>query len=416
MQFKGSPTPTLGMEIEWQLLDPNTLDLVDGILPLIECYPHPQIKPEYNQATVEVNSKVCANIQELEADIFSVVAALQARCEELGTILAGVGTHPFSTRLVAITPVERHLAQYEIAGYLSYWMTCAQHVHVGIPSGDEAVAILTMLKPYLPVLLALSANSPFWWGYDTGYASFRQRLLASRETYGVPPSFKNWQDFADFFDSAKYAGIFKIIRDIHWDIRPQPQLGTVEVRVMDAQPTLKEALMLAAFIHSLIVYLQRYRRGEEQGFLLTPHHWWLEKENYFRSSRLGLAATYIEDERGRSRPIKAVIADILDSLTETAARLGETKYLQLVRERLSGSPAYLRQSLVFHHTGSLKAVVASLVRELKEELLGAAAPAKRDRSVAKLSKQPDRTKIPTEEAIALPRSQDRSALVSTIFC
>jgi carboxylate-amine ligase len=358
------------MEIELQLLDPNTLDLVDGILPLMTSYPeHPFTKPEYNQATVEINSKVCSNIRELEADTFSILSTLQARCEELGMTLCGAGTHPFCRRLVPMTPVKRHLAQYEMAGYLSYWITFAQHIHVGMASGDEAVAIAGMLKPYLPILLALSANSPFWWGYDTGYVSFRQRLLASRQTYGMPPTFKNWQDFTAFFKSIKSARIVETIRDLHWDLRLQPDLGTLEIRVMDAQSTLKEALMLAAFVHSLTVYLQRYWHRQEKGFLLIPNHWWLEKENYFQASRLGLEANYIEAAQGRSRPIKIIITEILDSLATTAAQLGETEYLELVREHLQGIPSYSRQRNVWQTTGSQKEVVASLVRELKQEML-----------------------------------------------
>ena len=358
------------MEIEFQLLDPNTLDLLDGILPLMTSYPeHPFTKPEYNQATVEINSKVCSNIRELETDMFSLVSTLQARCEELGMTLCGAGTHPFCRRLVAMTPVKRYLGQYGMAGYLSYWLTFAQHVHVSMPSGDEAVAIAGMLKPYLSILLALSANSPFWWGYDTGYASFRQRLLASRQTYGMPPTFKNWEDFTAFFETIKSAGIVENIRDLHWDLRLQPALGTLEVRVMDAQPTLKEALMLAAFVHSLTIYLQRYWQRKEKGFLLIPNHWWLEKENYFRASRLGLEANYIEDAQGRNRPLKKVILDILDSLTTTAAQLGETKYLELIREHLQGIPSYSRQRQVLQANGSPKEVVASLVRELKQEMM-----------------------------------------------
>ena len=369
MEFKSSPHSTMGMEIELQLLDSRTLDLVDGILTLMTSYPpHPLTKPEYNQATVEINSKVCSNIEELETNVFSVLTTLQAKCEELGMMLCGAGTHPFSRRLVPITPVERHWTQYNLAGYLSYWLTFAQHVHVGMPSGDEAVAIAKMLKPYLPIILALSASSPCWWGYDTGYASFRQRLLASRQTYGLPPNFKNWADFATFFDSAKQARIVKTIRDLHWDLRLQPYLGTLEVRVMDAQPTLKEALMLASLVHSLTLYLQHYHEGKEKGFLLRPHHWWLEKENYFRASRLGLEADYIEEAWGKSRPMKQVIGDILDALKTTASQLGETDYLQLVRERLEGISSYTRQRNVLQTTGSQQAVVASLVRELKQEM------------------------------------------------
>ncbi len=369
MEFKGSPNSSLGMEMEFQLLDPNTLDLVDGILPLMECYPQsPWIKPEDNQATVEINSKVCSDIQELEANIFSVLTTLQGRCEELGMTLAGAGTHPFCSRLTAMTPSTRYSTLYKIAGHLAHWLTFALHVHVGMPSGDEAVELMGRLKPYLPVLLALSASSPFWWGYDTDFASFRQRLLASCRTYGIPPTFKSWKDFSDFFEGTRAAGMFDTIRDIHWDLRLQPQLGTLEVRVMDAQPTLKEALMLAAFIHSLIVYLQRCHGGEETGFILTPRHWWIDKENYFRASRLGLEARYIEDERGNSRPLKKVIGHILEALVATADQLGETEYLKLVKERLEGQPSYIRQRRVFQKTDSLKAVVASLARELKEEM------------------------------------------------
>ena len=107
MKFNGSTSSTLGMEIELQLLDPNTLDLVDGILPLIKSYPQqPFTKPEYNQATVEINSQVCSNIQELETNMFSLLTSLQARCEEQGMTLCGAGTHPFCQRLISITPIK----------------------------------------------------------------------------------------------------------------------------------------------------------------------------------------------------------------------------------------------------------------------------------------------------------------------
>jgi carboxylate-amine ligase len=186
----------------------------------------------------------------------------------------------------------------------------------------------------------------------------------------MPPTFKNWQDFVAFFKIIKSAGIVKTIGDLHWDLRLQPELGTLEIRVMDAQATLKEALMLAAFVHSLTVYLQYYLQGKEKGFLLIPNHWWLERENYFQASRLGLEANYIEDAQGRNRPITKVITDILDSLATTAAQLGETEYLERIREHLLGNLGYSRQRQVWQRTVSLQEVVASLVRELKQEMLG----------------------------------------------
>lgn len=371
LEFKSSPIASLGMEIELQLLDPETLDLVDGLLPLMERYPaHPHIQPEFNQATVEITSKVCSDIRELEADITSVLQTLNVRCQDLGMTLCAAGTHPFCNRLASVTPISRYLTQEKIAGgYLAQTlMTYALHVHVGMPSGDESIDIMTRLRPYLPILLALSASSPFWWGHNTGHASYRQRVLAAMRTYGIPPAFNTWKDFSDFFDMARHAQMFDIVRDIHWDLRPQPDLGTLEVRVMDVQPTIREAIMLAALVHTLVTYLQGYRAGKETGYLLSPCSWPIEKENYFRASRWGLDANYIEDDRGNSRPIRKIAEDILDTLTTVANNLRETEYLNLLKKRLQTGPSYIRQQKVFKKTGSLKAVTASLVRELEEEL------------------------------------------------
>lgn len=367
LEFKSSPTSSLGMEIELQLLDPKTLDLVDGILPLMERYPaHPHIQPEFSQATVEITSKVCSDIHELEVDIVSVLKTLKARCQDLGITLCGAGTHPFCNRLATVTPIPRYLAQEKMAGdYLARTlMTYALHVHVGMPSGDEAVDIMGRLKPYLPILLALSASSPFWWGHHTHHASYRQRVLAAMRSYGIPPTFKTWQEFSDFFEVARYARMFDIIRDIHWDLRLQPDLGTLEIRVMDAQPTIKESVMLAAFIHTLVTYLQSCRTAEETGFLVTQRPFPIEKENYFRASRWGLAANYIEDDKGNSRPIEKIVEGLLDTVSNTADKLGETEYLKLLEKRLEEGPSYVRQQKVFEKTDSLKEVAASLLQEL----------------------------------------------------
>jgi glutamate---cysteine ligase / carboxylate-amine ligase len=370
IEFKPSPTHSLGMEWELQLLDPVTLALVDGILPLLEQEPcHPGLKPEYNQSTVEVVSGVCPNVQTLEADIVSTLHTLKARCAKLGIRVCGGGTHPFNTCLANVTPLPRYLELQRAGRYLSdMLMTFAIHVHVGIPSGDDAIAVMRQLKPYLPILLALSANSPFWWGRDTGYASYRQRYLSSTRTYGLPPTFQNWKEFAHFFNIAQYAHIFKVIRDIHWDIRPQPDLGTLEVRAMDAPAKVSEAMRLVAFAHTLIVYLHQLTVNQDTGFQLSPLPWLIEKENYFRASRWGLAARYISDEQGHSFPIRAIVPQIVEALMPTAEQLGTTDHLHALTNSLSSHPSYARQRIIFQETGSLYAIVADLVSQLDEEL------------------------------------------------
>jgi glutamate---cysteine ligase / carboxylate-amine ligase len=368
VEFKGSKGPSLGIEIEFQLLEQEGLDLADGILLLLQNFSPPYLSPEMNQCTVEINSKVCANIQELETDITAAVQATQAHCQQLGMTLCGAGTHPFSVRPATITPLPRYREMEKRAGYLAQmFKTFALQVHVGMPSGDTTLGVMAMLKPYLPLLLALSASSPFWEGHDTGFASFRQRILATMRDYGVPPTFRCWEEFMNFFKNTQTAGIFGIIRDIHWDLRPRPQWGTLEVRVMDTLPTLHETMMAVALIHSLVVYLQRCYEQGEYDHLLMPHHWWMEKMNHFRSSHEGLEAHYIINDKGHSKPIKRVLLDLLSALAPTASQLGATPYLECLEKHLEKTPSYLRQKEVFQRTGSLKGVVASLAQELVQE-------------------------------------------------
>jgi carboxylate-amine ligase len=371
-EFAGSKDPTLGIEIEFQLLDPDTLDLADGILPLLRGYPEePCIKPEFTQSTVEINSHVCAGIEELRADITGLVKELKRRSEGVGLTICGAGTHPFSLRPAVVTPLPRYVEMERRMIYLAHTLkTYALHVHVGMPSGDAAVGVMSLLKPYLPLLLALSASSPFWQGQDTGFASFRQRVLAAMRDYGLPPSFTSWRQFAECFENLRAAGAVHVIRDFHWDIRPSPHFGTLEVRVMDTQPTLKETFMLAALVQTLLVYLRRCWRQEEPVGSLLPQHWWAQKENCFRASHLGVEAEVIVDDAGHIRPIKALVRELLATLAETAEELKTQAWLDRLGARLDERPSYLRQRTVFAETGSLQKVAASLVGELEAELIG----------------------------------------------
>lgn len=372
MLFSGSPIPSIGMEFELQLLQPESLDLSDALLPLMNYFlPFPWINPEYNQATIEIKSRVCANVEELAAHLYGVLDRLFCECNTLGITLCGGGLHPFCARMIPMTPNPRYLAQQKRSGYLSQWITYALHVHVGMPDGDTAIAVMRHLKPYLPLLLALSANSPLWRGIDTGFASFRQRLLATRRSYGIPPSFESWQKFVDFFDQARQVNLFETVRDLHWDIRPHPDFGTLELRVMDAPATLSAAVRLAAFVHALVVFIQRCCEAGQTAGLLMPQHWWFEHENHFQASRLGLAAPYIEESRGtvRSHPLQAIATRVLAQIHPTALELGATEQLRQLRLALAEDPPVLQQRQRFLETGSASAIVQDLVEQLRRDHL-----------------------------------------------
>ncbi|HWP00671.1 MAG TPA: YbdK family carboxylate-amine ligase [Methylococcus sp.] len=363
--FQGNETPSVGVEIEFQLIDPETADLTDRILPLLRTLPDdPAIKAEMTCCTVEINSKVCSGIDELEEDLAKTLRKLQEHCRRLGIGLCAAGTHPFSQRPVAVTRAPRYLATERSMPYLSRRLrTFATHVHVGMPSGDVAVRVMAMLKPYLPLLLALAANSPYWEGVDTAFACFRQRVLASYRDYGMPPDFADWREFLVFFECNRRTGVYQSPRSFHWDVRPSPTFGTLEVRVMDAQSTLAENVTLAAFVYTLSMYLRRCLERDEAG-LLPRKPWWLEKLNIFNAAHLGLDSRFIIDDHGHGLPTARVMRMVARALTTTAAELGTAPYLERL-ERLMASPGYRRQRDTFQRSGDLRAVVRRLMEELE---------------------------------------------------
>jgi carboxylate-amine ligase len=367
MEFARSEPLTIGMELELQLLARNSLELVEGILPLMEvCPDNPHIKPEFIQNTVEITSKVCHNIDELETHMRVLTSELLQKCDALGMRLAAAGTHPFSQSLALITPLPRYLRMESRAGLVAHTqVTFATHVHLGMTSGDEAIRMMRALKPYLPLLMALSASSPYWRGYDTGYACYRQRILAASRSYGVPPGFRDWAQFCHFFETTRRAGLFESVNDIHWDLRPRPKFGTLEIRVMDAQPTVAEAVGLASFLRVLVQHLMQHGVEAAPG-LPQALPWWLEKENHFQASRLAMASQYVAHEDGTVKPLRAVWEAVAAAIEPTAAALGEGKRLRALDQRVDRL-SYVRQREVYRRAGSYRDVVDALSEELRGE-------------------------------------------------
>lgn len=368
-KFNWSKEPTIGMEIELQLLDAGTLDLADSIMSLMRHYPENHyIKPEFIQCSVEVMSKVCRNIDELDEDLKTLVWDLYQKCDSLGLRICGAGTHPFCERMAAITPLPRYLGIEKNVGFPCYnYITFSIHVHIGVSSGEEMITLMNRLRPYIPVLLALSASSPFWKGYNTGHACYRQSILAGARTYGLPPYFNSWTEFCSFFLAAKKAGIYKNFRDFHWDLRPRPDFGTLEIRIMDAQPTVGEAITLAAFSQALAEHLKLYPEESEEN-LLRPLPFWVEQENRFRASHYGLEALYLVDESCNNRKLREIVDNVLSFIDKSTLEPRLSNRLKGIEEILSKGPSYTRQRNVYTNTGSYNSVLSSLVSELEREV------------------------------------------------
>lgn len=369
LTFQGSEQPTIGVEWELQLLEDRTLDLADKAMPLLELFPDcPWVKPELIQSCVEIASKVCSSIAELQTHLGEVLIQLQGQCRSLGLVLCGAGTHPLCRRLALITPVPRYLQQKALYGYLARnQITFATHVHLGVPSAEAAISLMGEFKPYLPILIAISASSPFWRGYETGFASYRQRILASGRSYGIPPDFTSWLEFCRFYEVSNKAGIFESFRDIHWDLRPRPHLGTLEVRVMDAQSNLQDVISLAAFILCLREYLQSVPPAARPPLLPKNLPWWLAKENYFQASRLGLLANYV-DEEGEIHSLQEILKVLFAVLNSCARDLGLSDHVGVLQQKVSQGVSWQRQVAIYRNTGNLQSVAKGLVFELRQGL------------------------------------------------
>jgi carboxylate-amine ligase len=368
IHFNGSPRPTVGVEVELQIIDPESRNLVSGaprILARGADVDH--IKPELIASTVELNTDVCADIEAVRTDLTARFRSLMALCDDLGYVLASTGTHPFSRWAEQeITEKERyHLLVNRCQWPARRLMIFGLHVHVGIESGEKAIAVFNSLSTYIPHLLALSASSPYFEGEETGLASCRVKIFESLPTAGLPYRLVNWAEFQRLMTTLVNAKAIESVREIWWDIRPHPDFGTIEVRICDGLSTFDEIIAMTAMIQALAVWL-----GEQydEGVYLPLQRYWIVRENKWRAARWALDADMIVDEEGRLEPLTEGIDRLIESLEPVAKRLGSHADLIRVREMMKTGPSYARQRRVFAETGDYKKVVESVVKELRDSV------------------------------------------------
>jgi carboxylate-amine ligase len=366
MIFVSHPDPTLGCEWELQLLHDDTLELADGILAFSEeLGEHALIKPEFLQCCIEINTPPCQRAAELEPALDSVLARIDAHARPLGVRLAAAGTHPFDRKPAIVTPSKRYL---RLAGERSgaaaiHPVTFATHVHVGCRDGDSAIRAMRRLAPCLPALLAIGANSRFWHGVDTGYWCFRQRLLASNPTYGLPPYFESWRQFNSMLDAGVRSRTIESFRDLHWDIRPHGDLGTLEIRVLDAQIDSHRIAQIAALVRALVVVAVDPKLPDSAFPARLPH--WMELDNHFRACKSGLDARVIISEDGDTAPMMQVVEQLFSLARRQSENLGDSALLAGLERSLTSRNGAELQRGAWQRQHSCKAVARYLVESLE---------------------------------------------------
>ena len=379
MDFRPSRRPTLGVEWELGLVDARTGDLVSSAAAVVEeargAIPQGEsrVHRELLRNTVELVTGICESVPQAIGDLRESRDGVQRVARQRGLEIFSAGTHPFARWYdQEVSEGERYATLIERTQWWGrHMLIFGVHVHVGVDSVGKVLPILNALLRWFLHLQALSASSPFWGGADTGYASNRALMFQQLPTAGLPFQFDTWPRFEAYVGDMLATGVISDFKEIRWDIRPSPALGTIEVRVCDGLPTLGEVAAIAALTHCLVVDLDRRLEAGEALPALPP---WHVQENKWRAARYGLDAEVILDAQNRERLVTDDLHDLLSQLEPVAARLGCPAELASVADIMAAGASYQRQRAVAARAGGdLWAVVDSLVREMRDGLPGSAA-------------------------------------------
>jgi glutamate---cysteine ligase / carboxylate-amine ligase len=371
--FNASERCSLGIEVELEIVDRATRQLASaatGILTeLGEGHPdgeHPKVKHELFECTAEIITGICTTVAEARDDLAATVKELCTRTEPRGLALMCSGSHPFSDwHEQVVSPNERyHTLVDEMQWVAQRLQIFGVHFHVGVRSAEKSIAIANALNAYIPHFLALSASSPYWAGRDTGMASSRSSVFEGLPTAGLPYQLSGWAEFEEFMGTLVAARAITSIREVWWDIRPHPDFGTIELRICDGIPTLREVSALAALAQSLVESLDAHI---DRGYALPVPREWVVRQNKWRAARHGLEAEIIADEQGRLVPLRTAVEETVEELMPVATRLGCVDELRLNLDTLADGASYERQRRVVAAGGSLVDVVDLLIAEFEND-------------------------------------------------
>ena len=369
IEFKGSEGHTLGVEEELHIVDATTGELVPKIEEIMSRLPEDlkeAVSYELFQSVLEIKTPPCATVAEAEGRLRELRSRVGSWAAASGTALASAGTHPFSRyRDQKITEHARYKRVIaELRWIAKREVIFGQHVHVGVPGEEEAIEAHNRLAEQVPLLLALSTNSPYWQGMDTGYESTRVKIFETFPRSGLPPAFPDYAAFEDYVDLMIAAGAIDDYTFCWWDVRPHPNIGTIELRVLDSQTSLRSNVALAAITQCLVAkFLSESPLG--------PYDRELAVENKWRASRYGLNAAFYDAEKGVSVPAKEAARALVDELRPVSQDLGcENELLGVLRIVESGTGSQ-HQRRVYEKSDDFLDVVAFLIENTRPAIVEA---------------------------------------------
>ncbi len=360
------PTFTLGIEEEYQTVDPETRDLRSHIhAEIIEkgrLILQERVKTEMHQSVIEVGTSVCANIGEAGIELKKLRQHMIRLAKENGLRLAAAATHPFADwRMQEVTPGERYKNIVEDMQLVARAnLIFGLHVHVGVEDREVLIHLMNHARYFVPHLLALSTNSPFWLGMDTGLKSYRCKVFDKFPRTNLPDYFPSWGEYENYVKLLVKTNSIDNAKKIWWDIRPHPFFNTLEFRVCDLPMRVDETIALAALIQATVAKLYKLY-AQNQGFRLYRRS--LLMENKWRAARYGINGKLIDFGKSMEVPERELIEEYLAFVDDVLDELGSRKEVSYVREMMERGTGADRQLDVFRKTGDMKAVMDYIIEE-----------------------------------------------------
>jgi carboxylate-amine ligase len=354
------PSYTLGIEEELMILDSESYNLANAIESLVEEAPDGEIKPELMESVLEIATTPCQDARQAGDQLRALRRQVSEAAERHGLCIGSAGTHPFAMwedqrissaeRYRELVSALRFVARQEIIFGL--------HVHVGIDDADKAIHVTNGMRVHVPVLLALSANSPFWRAQATGLSSTRMPIFRAFPRTGMPPTYKDWADYESRIGFMVESGAIKDYTFLWYDVRPHPNFGTVEIRAMDAQTRVEHTLGLAALIQAMVKELaEHYDAGGE----LARYPYEMLEENRWLAARHGLEGQLVDLPHKRLVSTKELVRRLLDRLRPHAQDLGAEQEFDGLGDILERGDGATRQRMVFEANHDFNEVVREIV-------------------------------------------------------
>jgi glutamate---cysteine ligase / carboxylate-amine ligase len=367
-----APSLTLGVEEEYQIIDPETRELRSYITQILEegtLILREQVKPELHASAVEVGTNVCNTPADVRRDLVRLRHEIIGLAGKHGLKIAAAGTHPFSSWITQeITPLERYLGvKKDMQDLAQQLLIFGTHVHVGIEDREFLIDAMNVSRYFMPHVLCLTTSSPFWMGRNTGLKSYRSVIFRNFPRSGVPPRFSSWGELTHLVETMVDTHCIPDGTKLWWDVRPNWKFPTLEFRICDVCTRVDEAVCIAAIFQAIIAKLWKLRR-DNMTFRVYPTA--LIDENKWRAVRFGLDGNLIDLGKQQELQARTLIREMIEwFISDVIDELGSRKEVEYAFQILEHGSSADRQLRVFEKTNDLKAVVDHVVAETSEGLV-----------------------------------------------